>query len=232
MEVEDEQADQSLREATALATTTADKGGAVVQRNPLELFDTAFKDHHYPYPVVRETVLDYFSRSPFYDKRCNNEVIREQNKPLEALKYMTGLEYVAVRNKHEPRLFIIVKQERSSEYDAKKLAVYYVLDQTVYQAPNVQQVCLRRIRGASEQLAEAMDFFTQYRAFSCVDGRTWTFPSDQSGLWRDSVEWARFRNRTERKSARKTRRVLAAIGETAQLLKKRREEKEKGESSS
>jgi len=71
-----------------------------------------------------DNALDYFARSDFYDKSCNNEHIRMQHQSREALKQMVGLEFELIRTTHEPYLFVIVKQRRLSAYDVEKLAIY------------------------------------------------------------------------------------------------------------
>ena len=183
-----------------------------------EVYDTCFEDRHYPYALNRQTILDYFSRSPFYDKNSNNEIVREQNKTIESMKYMRGLEFVSYPSKHEPRLFVVVKQIRSSEHAAVRKAVYYVLDRVVYQAPNVRQVCLRRIRSVSENLMDVFDFFSQYRGFNCVEGRFWNFPSDSTGVWKQSAESARLKLNDERQNFKRTRRVNTAIQEAIKSM--------------
>ena len=47
-----------------------------------DLSNTSFKDVIWlqKFPLIKETILDYFALSPFYDRSCNNEVLRMQTK--------------------------------------------------------------------------------------------------------------------------------------------------------
>lgn len=64
-------------------------------------------------------VLEYFSHSPFFDKRSNNAVLKMQSQfqkfgdVNEALKKMTGVEFV-VSSYDPPDLFTISKQDREA----------------------------------------------------------------------------------------------------------------------
>jgi hypothetical protein len=116
--------------------------------------DDAFID---AFGLGPENALDYFARSDFYDRSCNNEHIRMQHQSLEALKKMVGLEYVLVRTGHEPRLFVVIKQQRLSPEATTKLAIYYILDKMIYQAPNLHMVCVSRIRKTCEALSAGFD---------------------------------------------------------------------------
>ncbi|XP_064816529.1 mediator of RNA polymerase II transcription subunit 6-like [Oncorhynchus masou masou] len=55
-------------------------------------------------------VLDYFSErsNPFYDRTCNNEVVKMQRLTLEHLNQMVGVEYILL-HAQEPILYIIRK---------------------------------------------------------------------------------------------------------------------------
>lgn len=37
-------------------------------------------------PLTKGNILDYFSRSPFYDAACNNELLRARGLGLDSLK--------------------------------------------------------------------------------------------------------------------------------------------------
>lgn len=82
------------------------------------------------YPLTRNTVLDYFALSPFYDRNCLNERAKEQGVEPSRILYdveMTsgwprqhtpahstlapGMEF-ALQDFQEPHLYIIVKQVR------------------------------------------------------------------------------------------------------------------------
>uniref|UniRef100_A0A8D0CQ25 Mediator of RNA polymerase II transcription subunit 6 n=1 Tax=Sander lucioperca TaxID=283035 RepID=A0A8D0CQ25_SANLU len=65
-------------------------------------------------------VLDYFSErsNPFYDRTCNNEVVKMQRLTLEHLNQMVGVEYILL-HAQEPILYIIRKQQRQSPTQEK-----------------------------------------------------------------------------------------------------------------
>ena len=90
--------------------------------------DTTWLQSH---PLTEKTVLDYFSLSPFYDRSCNNEILRMQRMyrgdlgpdaitPIddawmnEQLALMTGIEYI-VHHSTPPSLFIIYMRHRVSK---------------------------------------------------------------------------------------------------------------------
>ncbi|EPZ31862.1 MED6-domain-containing protein [Rozella allomycis CSF55] len=98
----------------------------------------------------RNNVLDYFSCSPFYDRTCNNQVLKMQTQyndletELQHLKQMRGIEFVLIHHQ-EPALFIIQKQNRSSPTSTKPLDIYMVYEGTIYQCPNAHLLLSNRI---------------------------------------------------------------------------------------
>lgn len=99
--------------------------------------------------LTAETVLEYFSFSQFYDRNCNNEVLKMQTmystlSGIEGLlKKMCGIQY-AVHYVEEPVLFVIKKYERISLEKTLVLDYYYVMHGTVYQAPTQSEVSRTR----------------------------------------------------------------------------------------
>ena len=77
---------------------------------------------------------------------------------------MTGIEFRVEPTLHEPRLFVIKKLQRTSPTKDMALAVYYVLDGWVYQAPSVHAVlssraakCSYHMRNAFSKLSQCAD---------------------------------------------------------------------------
>lgn len=76
-----------------------------------------------------EVVLEYFSQSPFFDKRSNNALLKMQSQfqnfgdVNEALRKMTGVEFVLVSH-DDTRLFVIQKQQRDAIDSGMCLGVY------------------------------------------------------------------------------------------------------------
>ncbi|MCJ8731087.1 hypothetical protein PDJAM_G00191910 [Pangasius djambal] len=91
-------------------------------------------------------VLDYFSErsNPFYDRTCNNEVVKMQRLTLDHLKQMVGVEYILL-HAQEPILYIIRKQQRQSPAQLIPLADYYIIAGVVYQAPDLGSVISSRV---------------------------------------------------------------------------------------
>lgn len=93
----------------------------------------------------RETVMQYFYTSPFFDSSSNNSILQTQGIDLEHLKSMKGLEYALDDDvREEPVLFVIKKQFRHSPSSTELLEVFYVLDGTVYQCPDLLELATSR----------------------------------------------------------------------------------------
>ncbi|GMH22148.1 hypothetical protein Nepgr_023991 [Nepenthes gracilis] len=109
------------------------------------------------YPLDRNLVFDYFALSPFYDWTCNNEQLRMRSiHPLDIshLSKMTGTEYM-LSDVLEPHLFVIRKQKRDSSEKATPILTYYILDGSIYQAPQLCNVFAARIGRALFYISKA-----------------------------------------------------------------------------
>lgn len=109
------------------------------------------------YPLDRNLVFDYFALSPFYDWTCNNEQLRTRSiHPLDIshLSKMTGNEYV-LSEVMEPHLFVIRKQKRDAPEKVTPMLTYYILDGSIYQAPQLCNVFAARIARALYHISKA-----------------------------------------------------------------------------
>ncbi|KAI5191234.1 mediator of RNA polymerase II transcription subunit 6 [Nematocida minor] len=99
--------------------------------------------------LTSDSILEYFSFSQFYDKNCNNEVLKMQtmHSTLSGidgfLKKMCGIQY-SLHYAEEPSLFIIKKYERLSPEKVLMLDYFYIMHGTVYQAPTESEVSRTR----------------------------------------------------------------------------------------
>ncbi|KAF0751345.1 hypothetical protein AaE_006407 [Aphanomyces astaci] len=113
-------------------------------------YNASYRDNVWlgQFPLDHQSVLYYFAGSPWYDKSCNNEILKMQRRPLEHLQGMTGIEYELQPNeaKQLPQvLYVIHKKNRTGPRTANVMAVYYVLDRTIYQAPNTYTLLTSRL---------------------------------------------------------------------------------------
>lgn len=109
------------------------------------------------FPLDRNLVFDYFALSPFYDWTCNNEQLRMRSiHPLDLshLSKMTGTEYM-LNEVLEPNLFVIRKQKRDGPEKVTPMLTYYVLDGSIYQAPQLCNVFAARAGRALYYLQKA-----------------------------------------------------------------------------
>lgn len=134
------------------------------------------------YPLDRNLVFDYFALSPFYDWTCNNEQIRMRSiHPLDVshLTKMTGIEYT-LSEVMEPHLFVFRKQRRDAPEKVTPMLTYYVLDGSIYQAPQLCNVFGARIGRALYHVSKA--FTTAATKLEnigyAVDGETESAASD------------------------------------------------------
>ncbi|XP_055828041.1 mediator of RNA polymerase II transcription subunit 6 [Solanum dulcamara] len=109
------------------------------------------------YPLDRNLVFDYFALSPFYDWTCNNEQLRARAiHPLDFshISKMTGTEYT-LSEVMEPHLFVIRKQKRDSPEKVTPMLTYYILDGSIYQAPQLCNVFAARLGRALYHISKA-----------------------------------------------------------------------------
>ncbi|KAF9200284.1 Mediator of RNA polymerase II transcription subunit 6 [Haplosporangium sp. Z 27] len=125
-----------------------------------------------------DNVLDYFALSPFWDPECNNAVLRMQTQfnnlgeMKQRLSEMTGVEFALVHEKY-PTLFIIQKQRRRSPSEVKPIAIYYVLQGSIYQCPDLQTLLSNRILGSLHHVESAFNEARVSTVFHPSTGYHW-----------------------------------------------------------
>ncbi|KAF9110096.1 Mediator of RNA polymerase II transcription subunit 6 [Mortierella sp. AM989] len=125
-----------------------------------------------------DNVLDYFALSPFWDPECNNAVLRMQTQfnnlgeMKQRLSEMTGVEFALVHEKY-PTLFIIQKQRRRSPTEVKPMSIYYVLQGSIYQCPDLQTLLSNRILGSLHHVESAFNEARASTVFHPSTGYHW-----------------------------------------------------------
>uniref|UniRef100_A0AAR2JBZ1 Mediator of RNA polymerase II transcription subunit 6 n=1 Tax=Pygocentrus nattereri TaxID=42514 RepID=A0AAR2JBZ1_PYGNA len=125
-------------------------------------------------------VLDYFSErsNPFYDRTCNNEVVKMQRLTLDHLNQMVGVEYILL-HAQEPILYIIRKQQRQSPTQVVPLADYYIIAGVVYQAPDLGSVISSRVLSAVHGIQSAFDEAMSFCRYHPSKGYWWHFKDQE-----------------------------------------------------
>jgi len=114
--------------------------------------------------LTNENVFDYFATSMFYDKQSNNQVLRMQTmhtgmpivNEAEELKRFTGVEF-AVVHAQPPSMFIIHKRERMSPDEVRPLAAYFIMNNRIYQSPDVYTIVSNRLLTSLHSLQSSLD---------------------------------------------------------------------------
>ncbi|KAK7480362.1 hypothetical protein BaRGS_00028409 [Batillaria attramentaria] len=121
-------------------------------------------------------ILDYFSErsNPFYDRTCNNEVIKMQRQSPEQLINMQGLEYTLL-HAQEPILYVVRKQIRHSQNQVTPVADYYIIGGIVYQGPDLSSVINSRMLNTLFHLQSAFDETLTYSKYHPSKGYWWEF---------------------------------------------------------
>ncbi|CAG2186127.1 MED6 [Mytilus edulis] len=124
-------------------------------------------------------ILDYFGErsNPFYDRTCNNEIIKMQRLSQDQLNNMTGLEYMLL-HVQEPILYVVRKQHRHSPQQVTPLADYYIIAGVVYQAPDLGSVINSRLLNTLFNLQSAFVEAQSFSRYTPSKGYWWEF-SDQ-----------------------------------------------------
>ncbi|KAG6817606.1 hypothetical protein H0H87_006234 [Tephrocybe sp. NHM501043] len=121
-------------------------------------------------PLTTENVFDYFATSMFYDKQSNNQVLRMQTihsglpvvNEAEELKRFTGVEF-AVVHAEPPSIFIIQKRERLSPDEVRPMAAYFIMNNRIYQSPDVYTILSNRLLTSLHSLQTSLDILRSHR---------------------------------------------------------------------
>ncbi|KAF8446206.1 MED6 mediator sub complex component-domain-containing protein [Boletus edulis BED1] len=121
-------------------------------------------------PLSTENVFDYFATSMFYDKQSNNQVLRMQTvhtgtpilNEAEELKRFTGIEF-ALAHASPPSLFIVHKRERLSPDQVRPLAAYFIINNRIYQSPDVYTLLSNRLLTSLNALQSSLDLLRRHR---------------------------------------------------------------------
>jgi mediator of RNA polymerase II transcription subunit 6 len=106
----------------------------------------------------------------FYDKQSNNQVLRMQtmhtgmpiSNEAEELRRFTGVEF-AVVHAEPPSLFIIHKRERMSPEDTRPLHAYFIINNRIYQSPDMYTVLSNRLLTSLYSLKSSLDVLRKYK---------------------------------------------------------------------
>lgn len=128
-------------------------------------------------------IMDYFSErsNPFFDRTCNNEVVKMQRLSMDQLQNMTGLEYILL-HVQDPILYVIRKQQRHSPTHVIPLADYYIIAGIVYQAPDLASVLNSRLLSAVHHLQCSFEETMSYSRYHPSKGYWWDFKAPKPGV--------------------------------------------------
>lgn len=146
-----------------------------------EALGTSWHDSNWIPILNANNVMDYFSErsNPFYDRTCNNEVIKMQRLSTDQLHNMVGLEYTLL-HVQEPILYVIRKEHRHSPSQVTPLADYYIIAGKVYQVPDLCSIVNSRLTAAFSHLQEAFEEARSYSRYNPSRGYTFQFKSSKS----------------------------------------------------
>jgi mediator of RNA polymerase II transcription subunit 6 len=129
--------------------------------------------------LTQSNVMEYFCQTsnPFYDRTCNNEIIKMQRQDPSQLQNMKGIEY-SLLHVQEPVLYVIRKNYRQAPDKISPMANYYVLGGTVYQCPDLKSVLNSRLLSTLHLIDSAFDQMYSYAKYHPARGHYWDFPSE------------------------------------------------------
>lgn len=133
--------------------------------------------------LTPSNIMDYFSErsNPFFDRTCNNEIVKMQRLSMDQLQNMTGVEYILL-HVQDPILYVIRKQHRHSPTQATPLADYYIIAGIVYQAPDLASVLNSRLLSAVHHLQCSFEETMSFSRYHPSKGYWWDFKASKPGL--------------------------------------------------
>lgn len=130
-------------------------------------------------PLNIHSVYDYFKNSQFFQRSCNNELLRQQNKDasVAALRTLQGLEY---QIREIPggdggnSTFLIYQQNRRDANAVEVVQVYCVLDGSVYPMPSLHEVFSNQLLHIVHLLQTSVDDLSRVTRYDTAAMR-WEF---------------------------------------------------------
>ncbi|KAJ3388036.1 Mediator of RNA polymerase II transcription subunit 6 [Lobulomyces angularis] len=153
------------------------------KQNEEELLNVCFKDTNFlqMYSLNEFNVLDYFSYSQFYEKSSLNEQIKMQARfnELQAnmldRRAMTGVEYDLWYHHITPNssFFVIRKQIRHSPTKVDLMGLYYIINGTIYQSPDLFLLLSNRVLTSLHYVEKAFADIQAECNFHPTKGYVW-----------------------------------------------------------
>ncbi|PVG02284.1 MED6-domain-containing protein [Serendipita vermifera] len=118
-------------------------------------------------PLTEENVMEYFEESFLFDRSSNNNVLRMQTQHADPnyrmsrpemeneLKRFTGKEYALVHA--QPPLFVIQQRDRLSPTEVRPTAVYFILNNVLYSAPDLYTLLSTKLTNALSMIQSSLD---------------------------------------------------------------------------
>ncbi|KAJ3072425.1 Mediator of RNA polymerase II transcription subunit 6, partial [Quaeritorhiza haematococci] len=153
-----------------------------------DLTHVSFKDTNFlqMFGLWEHNVLDYFALSQFYDKSSLNEQIKMQARfnELQAnmldRRRMVGLEYDLWYFTYQPSLFVIRKKYRSSPTKVDLIGIYYIIEGTIYQAPDLYTLLSNRILTSLHFVEKAFVEAREEARFHPAQGYLWAVDEEEA----------------------------------------------------
>eukprot|EP01128_Nolandella_sp_AFSM9_P012818 TRINITY_DN9654_c0_g1_i1.p1 TRINITY_DN9654_c0_g1~~TRINITY_DN9654_c0_g1_i1.p1 ORF type:complete len:235 (-),score=58.74 TRINITY_DN9654_c0_g1_i1:57-761(-) len=127
-------------------------------------------------PVTPQNVFEYFSKSPFYSKDSNNQVLRMQGIPWETipetLRVLIGKQYVLEKSV-PPRLYTIKRIRRQNPEECQVTGMYYIIDGTIYESPTLLATLEAKLDSCVYHLQEALNTVKNFVEFDSIEGYSW-----------------------------------------------------------
>jgi len=139
-------------------------------------------------------IINYFSFSPFYDRKCiNSQLHQAQLNPeqqQDALQSWKGKQY-ALDGAQEPRLWAIIRNVREGlERDQyKSTGMFYIIDLNVFQSPTLLSVIQSRLMSSIFHVQSAFDILSSFTEYDPIHNYTWNRKkSEKNTLAPDDLE--------------------------------------------
>lgn len=123
-------------------------------------------------PLTKDTIIEYFSLSQFYDRGCINEILKMQSQFANidiSHKLTTTVGFYYILSEEFDNLFIIEKRE----FDGNKtfvLKVYYCMFGYIYTAPTAKSISECRIIDSFFRLNSALLAYEEKKKFNWLSG--------------------------------------------------------------